>query len=185
MRVITGTARGRRLLAPPGLETRPTAEVAKEAIFSIIQFEVEGANVLDLFAGSGQMGIEALSRGARSCVFVDNARVCQSAQRQNLAHTGLGGRARVVASDALVYLRTRLAACELFDIVFLDPPYGLGLAEKALPLLAGIVRPHGAILCETDRRETLPETAGDFYRHREYRYGKTKVTLYRRADQQG
>lgn len=176
MRVITGTARGRKLSTPPGLDTRPTTEVAKEAVFSIVQFEVEGANVLDLFAGSGQMGIEALSRGARHCVFVDSDKTCQNIQRENLATTGLTDRARLVGTDAVSFLKSSSGP---FDIAFLDPPYGKGLAEKVLPLVAGCMGPGGAILCETDRAETLPETAGSFVRKKEYRYGKTKVTLYR------
>lgn len=177
MRVITGAARGRRLTAPQGLDTRPTSEMVKEAIFSVVQFEVEGAEVLDLFAGSGQMGIEALSRGAKHCVFVDNSRECQQIQRQNLAHTGLAGKARVVCSDAESVLRT---AAGPFDIAFLDPPYEKGLAEKLLPKVAALMREGGAIFCETGREETLPEAAGEFLRFREYRYGKIKVSLYRR-----
>lgn len=179
MRVITGTARGRRLVAPPGLDTRPTSEVAKEAVFSIIQFEIEGARVLDLFAGSGQMGVEALSRGAKSCVFVDTSRACQQAQRQNLSHTGLADRARIVGADAASFLRGGKGP---FDIAFLDPPYGSGLAAGLLPLLAAAMSEGGVILCETERRETLPEEipgGSGFVRRREYRYGKAKITLYR------
>lgn len=179
MRVITGSARGCKLQAPDGLETRPTAEIAKEAVFSIIQFEVEGADVLDLFAGSGQMGIEALSRGAKHCVLVDSSRACQQAQRRNLARTGLAERARVVCGDALVFLR---GAPGRFDITFLDPPYGQGIAEKALPLVAGAMRSGGVILCESGKGEALPETAGDYVKKREYRYGKTIITLYREKE---
>lgn len=181
MRVITGTAKGRKLAAPAGLDTRPTSEVAKEAVFSIIQFEVEGANVLDLFAGSGQMGIEALSRGARHCTFVDNTRACQTIQRQNLKHTGLDGRARVMTADAISFMRGNSGP---FDIAFLDPPYQTGLAEKVLPFVAGAMSENGVILCETDRSESLPVEVGEFSLMREYRYGKVKVTLYRRREEQ-
>lgn len=180
MRVITGTAKGRKLFTPPGLDTRPTTEVAKEAVFSIVQFEITGANVLDLFAGSGQMGIEALSRGAKHCVFVDHSKVCQKAQRDNLEHTGLAGRGRVAAGDAMSFLRT---ASGPFDIAFLDPPYQQGMMDKVLPMVANVMSDNGAILCETDRQEELPQEAGAFHKHREYRYGKTKVTVYRRAEQ--
>lgn len=179
MRVITGTARGRRLVTLPGQETRPTSEVVKEAVFSIIQFEVEGANVLDLFAGSGQMGVEALSRGAKFCVFVDSSRACHQVQKQNLTHTGLGGRARVVTADAAAFLKGTSGP---FDIAFLDPPYQEGFVEKLLPLVAAAMRPGGVILCETDRRETLPDIVGKFARKKEYRYGKTKISLYRAAE---
>jgi 16S rRNA G966 N2-methylase RsmD len=127
MRVITGTARGRRLIAPQGTDTRPTSDRVKEAIFSIIQFEIEQADVLDLFAGSGQLGIEALSRGARTAVFVDSAREAQEAIRANLAATGLAERARIVAGDAAAYLT---GTQEKFDILLLDPPYRRGSCRR-------------------------------------------------------
>lgn len=176
LRVITGTAKGRRLQTPSGLDTRPTSEATKEAVFSIIQFEIEGANVLDLFAGSGQMGIEALSRGAKFCVFVDAARACRQVLRQNLSHTGLAAKARVVSTDADAFLKTGSGP---FDIAFLDPPYGMGLAAKLLPQVAQVMRPGGAILCETAKDDHLPGTAGEFVLKKRYRYGRTAVTLYR------
>lgn len=175
MRVITGTARGRKLATPPGLDTRPTSDLVKEAAFSIIQFEVEGATVLDLFAGSGQMGIEALSRGASHCVLVDSSRGCRAIQKQNLEHTGFSGRARLVTEDAASYLRR---CGQLFDIAYVDPPYQKGLTGTLLPLVAAAMR-GGAILCETDRDELLPEKIGEFTKKKDYRYGKTKITLYR------
>lgn len=176
MRVITGNAKGRRLQTPSGLETRPTSEVTKEAVFSIMQFEIEGANVLDLFAGSGQMGIEALSRGAKFCVFVDSARACQQVQRQNLAHTGLSAQARIVGTDAAVFLKSTAGP---FDIVFLDPPYHAGLAQKLLPRIADITRASGFIFCEHDRDEQMPAQAGNFLLIKQYRYGKSSISLYR------
>lgn len=182
MRVITGTAKGRRLQAPSGLDTRPTADRIKEAVFSIVQFEVEGADVLDLFAGSGQIGIEALSRGAHSCVFVDSANDCKQAQRSNLRNTGLlDNRVRVVRSDVFSFLKS---CTRQFDIAYIDPPYAEEMAGKLLPAVAGCMRPGGAILCEAGREELLPAQAGDFQLQREYTYGKTKVALYRHADSQ-
>lgn len=177
MRVITGTARGRKLTALEGLEVRPTTDMVKEAMFSILQFEVEGSNVLDLFAGSGQLGIEALSRGARFCVFVDSSRDSQNVTRQNLQHTGLSGSARVAAMDYAAFLRSTK---EVFDIALLDPPYDKGLVQEALPLLVDRMSPGGAILCETRVKEPLPEQVGDFRRKKTYRYGKIMLTLYRR-----
>ena len=176
MRVITGTARGRKLQTLPGLDVRPTTDQAKEAIFNTIQFEVEGALFLDLFAGSGQMGIEALSRGARFCVFVDSSRQAQDVIRENLASTGFAKQARLSAMDSFGYLTT---AAEQFDIAFLDPPYNQGLIPKALPLLVPKMTPGGVILCEHQKGEELPETAGNFRIHRTYRYGKIMVTAYR------
>lgn len=177
MRVITGTARGRKLAALEGLEVRPTTDMVKEAMFSILQFEIEGANVLDLFAGSGQLGIEALSRGARNCVFVDSSRDSQNITRQNLQHTGLAKASRVAAMDFAAFLRS---TNEVFDIAFLDPPYDKGLIPEALPLLVEKMSPGGAILCETRVKESLPEQVGEFAVKKSYRYGKIKLTLYRR-----
>lgn len=176
MRVITGTARGRKLMAPQGLDTRPTSDMAKEALFSIIQFEVEGSAVLDLFAGSGQLGIEALSRGARSAVFVDASREANQVIIQNLEHTRLKDHARIVMMDAAAFLKT---VREPFDIAFLDPPYNKGLLDAILPLLAPCMNPGGVIICETERDEALPEAAGVFAARKEYRYGKAKLTTYR------
>lgn len=176
MRVITGSARGRRLNTLEGLDVRPTTDQVKEAMFSIIQFEVEGAMVLDLFAGSGQLGIEALSRGARFAVFVDQSRKAQEVIRENLQHTGLAKQSRVAAMDAIAFLQSTK---ETFDIALLDPPYRTDLIEKALPLLAEHMSPGGVILCETAKEETLPEEAGAFRKKKEYRYGKIKLTAYR------
>ncbi len=176
MRVITGSARGRKLVAPEGLQTRPTSDMAKEALFSIIQFEVEGAVVLDLFAGSGQLGIEALSRGARSAAFVDNSKEAQKAVTINLEQTGFKPSAKVFMTDALSFLRS---AKETFDIALLDPPYNMGLIEEVLPLLSEKMSDGGIIICETERDEKLPELAGRFKKVKEYRYGKAKLTTYR------
>lgn len=176
MRVITGTARGRKLAAPQGLDTRPTSDMAKEALFSIVQFEIEGAAVLDLFSGSGQLGIEALSRGARSAVFVDASREANQIITQNLEHTKLKERARVVMMDAAAFLKT---VREPFDIAMLDPPYDKGMLDAILPLVAGCMAPGGIIICETERDEALPEAAGNFAARKEYRYGRAKLTTYR------
>jgi 16S rRNA (guanine(966)-N(2))-methyltransferase RsmD len=150
--------------------------MVKEAVFSMIQFEVEGARVLDLFAGSGQMGIEALSRGARDCVFVDNSKAALQILTANLAQTGFSRAARVVRGDVLGYLQ---GAGGAFDIAFLDPPYGAGLGEKALPLVAQTMSESGVILIECAAKDTMPATAGAFAKYREYRYGKTKIVQYR------
>lgn len=179
MRVITGSARGRRLITLEGLDVRPTTDMVKEAMFSIIQFELEGAMVLDLFAGSGQLGIEALSRGARFAVFVDVSRDSQEVTRQNLQTTGLAKQSRVAAMDSIAFLRSTK---ETFDIALLDPPYHKKLIEEALPLLAPKMSESGIILCETAADETLPQEAGRFVKKKEYRYGKIKLTAYRIPD---
>lgn len=179
MRVITGTARGRRLKEPVGLETRPTADRVKEGIFSSIQFEIEGRRVLDLFGGTGQMGIEALSRGATHCTFVDLRKEAVGIIRDNLALTGLAGRAAVVQADYQAFLsRCR----ETFDVIFLDPPYNSGMLEKALETITAIdiVSENGIIVCENGSVAGWPAVPAPYGLQKEYRYGKIRTALYRR-----
>ncbi|MET0017261.1 16S rRNA (guanine(966)-N(2))-methyltransferase RsmD [Oscillibacter sp.] len=180
MRVITGSARGRRLKELEGMETRPTTDRVKEGLFSALQFEVEGRRVLDLFAGTGQLGIEALSRGAVGCVFVDRRADAVKLIRENLKITGLTDRARVVTGDSMEYLG---ALREKFDLIFLDPPYAAGLLEPALAHIArfDILAPHGIIAAEAPAEKTLPAMAEPYRVSRIYRYGKIGLTIYRRA----
>lgn len=177
MRVITGTARGRKLTTLEGMDVRPTSDLVKEAMFSAIHFEVEGARVADLFCGSGQLGVEALSRGAAYCTFVDQSRAAQDITRQNLQDTGLAKNSKVAAMDVLSFLKSTKGP---FDIALLDPPYGQGLPEQVLPLLVEKMSDGGAILCETDRHDPMPEQVGDFVMKKTYRYGRIKLTLYRK-----
>lgn len=179
MRVITGIARGRRLTAMEGEEVRPTTERVKEAVFSIIQFQIEGRRFLDLFAGSGQMGIEALSRGAAQAVFVDSRKESVEIIKKNLHAVELEKNARVLAMDSLSYLAQKN---QPFDIAFLDPPYSVGLLQQALPGTAAIMNKGGVILCEHPADEDMPVAAGDFVKGREYRYGKIKITVYNHKD---
>lgn len=177
MRVITGTARGRRLRTLDGNDVRPTTDRVKEAIFSVIQFDIEGRRILDLFAGSGQMGIEALSRGASEAVFVDCSSDSIAVVRENLRICGLNKAAVVVQGDANSYLAPRAGRRE-FDYAFLDPPYGRGILQSVLPGVASVVKTGGAIICESPCDEELPETVGEFSADRQYRYGRIKVTFY-------
>ena len=179
MRVITGTARGRRLLEPEGMDTRPTTDRVKEGIFSSIQFEIEGRRVLDLFGGTGQMGIEALSRGAAHCTFLDLRKEAVGVIRENLKRTGFAEEAAVVQGDYLAFL-TRCK--EKFDLIFLDPPYEAGLLEPALAHIArfDILAPHGIIVAEHPAGRTTPALAPPYRVHRTYRYGKIALTVYHR-----
>lgn len=177
MRVITGSAKGRKLKTLSGEEVRPTTDRVKEALFSIIQFEIEGRRVLDLFAGSGQLGIEALSRGAASAVFVDAARASIEVVRENLNTTKLSQSAQIIQMDSLAFLAGH---CGPFDIALLDPPYGVGLLHKALPMTACRMAPGGVIICESTVKEDLPEQVEDFRLVRRYPYGKISLTVYRR-----
>ena len=177
MRVITGIARGRRLETLPGEDvTRPTTESVKEALFSMIQFELEDKRVLDLFAGSGQLGIEALSRGARHCTFVENNKQAMKIAENNVSHCKLQDNAKFVLSDAVAFL----SAKNNFDIAFLDPPYKQGIIENCLPKLLPMMSDDGIVVCETSRDENLPESVSGWYADRIRNYGKTKLTLYRR-----
>lgn len=179
MRVITGTARGVPLRAPKGTDTRPTMDQVKEALFSAIQFEIEGRRVLDLFAGSGQLGIEALSRGAKSAVFVDMRKDACAVVRENLEKTKLSARARVVCGDYRIFLKS---ARETYDLVFLDPPYAENFLENALVLTSeiDILSDSGIIICERPVGKQLPEQIGGLFRAREYQYGRAAITLYRK-----
>lgn len=181
MRVITGSARGRRLKSQEGLETRPTADRVKEGIFNIIQFDLEGRRVLDLFAGTGQMGIEALSRGAACAVFVDQRRDAAALTRDNLKLTGLDGQGKVICGEAMAYLAS---AREKFDIIFLDPPYAAKLWDSALAAISrfDILSNHGIIVCESPMEQEMPEMKPPYYLHRTYRYGRVKVTTYHREE---
>ena len=179
MRVITGTARGRKLKELPGLDTRPTTDKVKESIFNIVQFDVEGRRVLDLFAGTGQLGIEALSRGAERCVFVDASKEAARIIKENVSLTGFADRTRVTQGDAMSFL----TSCrEKFGLAFLDPPYASDLLDQALERMAAIdiMTENGIIVCESALEKVLPDLSGPYERGREYRYGKIKLTLYRR-----
>ena len=179
MRVITGTARGRRLKELPGTETRPTTDRVKEAVFSIIQFDIEGRTVLDLFAGTGQLGIEALSRGARHADFVDQSRSAAALVRENLALCRLEDRGTVHQGDALAFLA---AARQGYDLIFLDPPYGTGLLQKALEAVQrfDLLREGGILVCESPLDEPPPAPAAPYGLHRTYRYGKIQVAVCRK-----
>ncbi len=174
MRVITGTARGRRLKTPENYDIRPTTDNVKESVFNIIQFDIEGRRVLDLFAGTGQLGIECLSRGAAEAVFIDENTAAVKIVKENLKTCGFT--AAVLQQDALSYLRH----CGRFDLVFVDPPYDSGLYESVLETInsVDILSDGGIIVCESRRETPMPELAAPYQKRKEYRYGKVKLTLY-------
>ena len=180
MRVITGKARGVQLKTPEGMLTRPTADRVKEALFSIINFDLPGAAVLDLFGGTGQLGIEALSRGSAHCTFVEKRRDALVLLKENLKLTNLQDQARVVPGDALTFL----TSCrEKFDVILLDPPYHTDLMDKSIEsiLLFDILAEHGIMVCETASDRELPALPEDkFEPGRSYRYGQIKLSIFRR-----
>ncbi len=177
MRVITGEARGRKLITLDGEDVRPTTDRVKEGMFNIIQFDLEGANVLDLFAGSGQLGIEAISRGAKHCTFVDSSNRSIDVVKQNLKSVGFEKRASVFCGDSKMYIAL---SKDKFDIALLDPPYNREIIDSVLPDVAEKMNDWGIIICESAFNEALPQSAGEFTLHREYKYGKIKLTAYRK-----
>ncbi|HHW13801.1 MAG TPA: 16S rRNA (guanine(966)-N(2))-methyltransferase RsmD [Firmicutes bacterium] len=193
MRVVAGRAGGLRLKAVPGRGTRPTTDRVKESVFGILGERCVDAVVLDLFAGTGSLGIEALSRGAARAVFVERDRSALRVLRENLLATGFADRAQVWARDAMAILAGDGSggggAVGPFDLVFLDPPYGSGLAELAVRRLgerADLLSPGAVVVAEHSNHQALPEKAGGLALRRRQRYGETVVSFYRTAvDQPG
>lgn len=179
MRVISGSQRGRRLISLEGLEVRPTTDKVKESIFNIIQFDLEGSSVLDLFAGSGQLGIEALSRGAKSVTFTDNSKKSLDTVKKNIEITGFQGQSKAVLSDAFSFLNSCNAK---FDIVILDPPYEKKLCDRAFEFLPRVLTPNSIVVCETRTGEELPDSVGDLVLQKTYIYSAIKLSVYRAVD---
>ena len=180
MRIISGSARGRRLKEPMGMDTRPTTDKVKESLFNIIQFELEGRRVLDLFAGTGQLGLEALSRGAEHCTFVDQRRESVTLVKENIKLCRFEERSQVVLGEAQTFLRS---CRERFDVILLDPPYQTNLLEQCVEKIArfDILREHGIIVCESGTEWAIPTPEPPYEAGREYRYGQIKLSLCRRT----
>ena len=180
MRVISGTARGRKLKPLPGLDTRPTTDKVKESMFSILQFDLEGRRVLDLFAGTGQLGIEALSCGAAHADFVDKNPQSVKIIRENLKAAGVGERAEVFAADAQQFLNPAMKG--KYGIVLLDPPYGGEVLNFFLQkiTLFDIVHTGGIILCECAAADEIIPPAAPYELMRTYRYGAIRLMTIRR-----
>ena len=185
MRVIAGKYKGRKLNSPDDSSVRPTTDKAKEALFSILTNEIYGARVLDLFAGTGGLGIEALSRGASYCLFADSSRRSLDLIRSNLAHCAVEEETRVAAGDYAKVLKNLARRIEdgleePFDIILLDPPYDAGYLNKAFRLIAegGILAEDGLIVAEHRKHEELPEVLYGFTRTKERRYGVVKLSIY-------
>jgi len=179
MRVISGKAKGVVLKTPDGMLTRPTSDRVKEAMFSIIQFDLPGAKVLDLFGGTGQLGIEAISRGASSAVFVDAREDACRLIRENLTKARMENCGKVVRSDYLDYLKH---CRETFQIILLDPPYAEAFLENALKTITeiDILETGGIIIAERPLGKDLPWEFLGYTRSRDYKYGKTLLTVYRK-----
>ena len=179
MRVITGTLKGKRLNTPEGKDIRPTPDRVKEGLFSALHFDIEGRRILDLFAGSGQLGIEALSRGAQSCVFVDASKDAVKIIKFNISACGLEDKTKVYQSDFQSFCAM---SRDIFDFVFLDPPYLEGLLAPAVKAVLPLMSDYGAIICEHPPEVELEPQIGGFYIHKTYRYGKVIITVYRKGE---
>ena len=179
MRVVAGSARGVPLKAPNGMETRPTADRVKEALFSILHFDIPGAIVLDLFGGTGQLGIEALSRGAKRAVFVDASRAACNLIGENLKKTSFSQQATVVCSDYMSYLKT---CRDSFNLILLDPPYAEVFLENSLKMITeiDILQSGGIIATERPAGKSILDQIPGFSRSKDYKYGNTIITLYRK-----
>jgi 16S rRNA (guanine(966)-N(2))-methyltransferase RsmD len=179
MRVITGTSKGKKLRSLSGRSVRPTSDRVKESIFNILGDEVKGRTVLDLFAGTGNLGIEALSRGAAKVVFVEKARQASQLIQQNLSHCQVEGRSEVLPWDAVRAIKCLERRHDFFDLILMDPPYRKGWVSKTLATLMSqpIYHDHSILVLEHDRREPLPEVLGPWELIRERRMGDTIVSF--------
>ena len=186
LRIITGTAKGKKLKTLEGEATRPTSERIKEAIFSAIQFDLEGRRTLDLFAGSGQMGLEALSRGAQSVMFVDSAREAMDIVKENARTTGFFDKSRYLVSDYRNYIR-KASGREKFDLVFIDPPYAMECSLDAAARLreSGLLCDGAIVVLESGEEEIDVSKAEGFEVIKSTHYGKksfVNILLYRETE---
>lgn len=178
--MIAGKVKGRRLKAPKGRALRPTADRVKEALFNILPKDLSGQKVLDLFAGTGSLGFEALSRGASEALLIDAARWAKKAIHENLQTIGLGDRAKVWQAPALKSIRALSRRKETFDLIFLDPPYEKGLVESTLRAIAAaeIVRESGIVVAEHSVREQVEAGYGPLRLVDQRRYGATLLSFF-------
>lgn len=185
MRIIAGTARGVKLFSPSGADTRPTADMVRESVFNIISAQIQGSSFLDLFGGTGAVALEALSRGASDAVVVDCSAKCAGVIKRNIEKTGFAGRAEVLVSDAVRAVSILNKQGRNFDIIYMDPPYGKGLAQKTLEAVAisWVLAADGFIMAEHGGDERLADVASglgfEVYRTKEY--GSTVIQFIRKA----
>ncbi len=178
MRIVAGDFRGRRLHAPKGDRIRPTTDKVREAVFSIVAPYVEDARVLDLYAGTGALGLESLSRGASFAVFVDQGSDALRLIRENIELCGAQDRTRVIQGGVQQTITRLTQGGELFDLIFMDPPYGKGLIERALLELSGVARCDALVVAEHHVKDLVPLQVKDWRRSRQRRYGDTVISFY-------
>lgn len=184
MRIITGIAKGKKLKAPIGMNTRPTADRVKESLFNIINDKCFEADVLDLFAGTGNLGLEALSRYAKRCVFVEQDKDTLKILKENIKELKFSDKGEVLNKEALNALDILATSGVKFDIIFLDPPYGKGLIEKSIEKINkhNILKSNGIIVSEYDQTDEMPEKIGNLIIYRTQKYGRTKISFWTKEE---
>jgi 16S rRNA (guanine966-N2)-methyltransferase len=182
MRIVAGKFRGRRLQSPKNGKTRPTSDRVREALFSIIAAHIPQASVLDLFAGTGALGLEALSRGALEAVFVDQDAAAARLIHSNIALCGMQERTRVLHAPVLKALRRLAEEGRCFRLIFLDPPYGKGYLAETLPPLGEVAAPDALTVAEHSVRDEAPAVCGKWLKCRERKYGETAISFYTLED---
>lgn len=184
MRIITGIAKGRTIKAPEGMKTRPTSDRVKEALFNIIRNKIFDSNVLDLFAGSGNLGLEALSRGARHCTFVESDKNAFKVLKENINNLSFNEKSSTYFGDAFTILKNIKAMDIKYDLIFLDPPYGKGLVEKSIATIFEfeVYNKNCLIVAELDQNDDIIGNIGEFKNFRVEKYGRTLIALWKRED---
>ncbi len=182
MRIITGIYKGRKLESPVGFDVRPTSDKVKEAVFNLLMNDIWDAVCVDLFAGTGSLGLEALSRGAKRCYFCDNSRQSLDLVKKNIKKCGAEEQSIILAGD---YSRALNRIREKTDIIFLDPPYSSGVYEKCLEQIDSLdlLSDEGIIIAEHGARDEMPQSAGRLEKVRERRYGRIMISIYRHKEE--
>lgn len=181
MRIIAGIAKGRKIKAPEGMNTRPTLDRVKESLFNIVNPYIFEADVLDLFGGSGQLGLEAVSRGAAFCTFTEHNKNSYSVLKENISNMGFENKTEALNIDALEGLAMLHRKGKTFDLIFLDPPYFKFLIDAAVTNIDKykLLSPDGIITSEYDFNEVVPDKIGNLVVFRKVKYGRTKISLWR------
>lgn len=184
MRIISGEARGIRLTALKGDNTRPTSDKVKESIYNIINPYVYDARFLDLFSGTGNMGLEAISRGAEKAVLVEKHRKCFSVIEENITKTRLGDRVEFIKADVYITIKKLASSGKKFDIIFMDPPYSKDLVKPCLEGIhdGNLLEDDGIIIVEHDIKDIIEDKVGNLTKYREKKYGNTMVTFFSKEE---
>ena len=184
MRIISGSARGLKLKPPTNMDVRPTTDRVKESLFNIINFQLRDSNILDLFSGTGSLGIECLSRGAKKCIFVDNSRDSVEIIKHNLKISKFESVSEVLTSGAVAAVNKISTGREKFDIIFMDPPYLKDFVTPTLEKISesNILQEDGMIIIEHDYKDEITDRVGNIVKYREKKYGKIMISFFKWED---